>query len=538
MQRKLAVAVLLCSQLFWAQGACGTDHFVTLAGGYEPSGNQASLEANVLFFREVLIESHGKARSETTFFADGYDDKADLQVAVDTPDGPLAEFLSRLHNRGGPPVEYRNHQIANLAGPLRTENIRGSLQRLATSLTNGDRLIVYVTAHGEAAEEDGSYNTFISCWNEQRFSAAEFTDWLDKVPAQIPVVLVMAQCYCGGFSHTIFRDADAKLGMDNHLRCGFFAQQHDLPAAGCRPDIENDEEYSSYFWGAFVGHSRMGRPLLDVDCNGDGRVSFAEAHAQAVIACDSIDIPLRTSEALLRRYSRIRGYEHRGVSRELLVSDEDGDNEDGTDSTVLDGVPPIEGPGATDELHAMQGSIEELITTARPDVQASVRALCKQLNLSITADVTAVFEAFSHYDEEFSQVRRQANRMRRGRWRERGRERSSSTRELRQAMAEKWPELADRHEWRSSPLLAEDKQAEVLESLASLPGFEEVSQALAERAELGVKLDDMEIRSIKYERLIGLLESQVLARNLPQVAPQVVEAYRNVVRLEEGTLKP
>ena len=30
-------------------------------------------------------------------------------------------------------------------------------------------------------------------------------------------------------------------------------QQHDLPAAGCRPDIEHDEEFSSYFWGAIAG---------------------------------------------------------------------------------------------------------------------------------------------------------------------------------------------------------------------------------------------------------------------------------------------
>ena len=35
-----------------------TDYFVTIGGGYDPSGNQASLEANILFFQTVLEEKH------------------------------------------------------------------------------------------------------------------------------------------------------------------------------------------------------------------------------------------------------------------------------------------------------------------------------------------------------------------------------------------------------------------------------------------------------------------------------------------------
>jgi hypothetical protein len=509
MQRFLFHVLFLCglsfSHLLNVGHSLAIDHFVTLAGGYEPRGNQASLEANVLFFREVLIQSHDKARSETTFFADGYDRTPDLQVAVENREGPLADFLSRLHDRGGPPVEYRNHRIENLAGPLRAQDIQGSLRHLATNLQSGDRVIIYVTAHGEPAEDEGSYNTFISCWNKQRFSAKEFISWLNELPEQVPVILVMAQCYCGGFSHAIFQDLDPLQGLAPHLRCGFFAQQYDLPAAGCRPDIKNDEEYSSYFWGAFVGRSRSGTPLIDVDCNGDGRISFAEAHAQAIIACDSIDIPLRTSEALLRYYSRIRGYEHRGASRVQQQQNSD----------------------SSGSLYAMQGTVAELIATAQPDVQASVKGICKQLNLNVHVDVTQVFESFSRFSDELSQVRRQANRLRRSR--------IAGRREFRDAIAGQWPDLADRQRWRSSPLLATGRQVETLANIAELPGYAELAKTLAERSEMRVRLDDLEIRGVKYERLIGLLETQVLARNLPFVAPHAVERYRQIVALEEGT---
>lgn len=491
-----------------------TDYFIAVGGGYEPRGNQASLEANILFFRSVLVEAHRGNRSETTFFADGDDDEPDLQVAVDVPEGPLAELLSSLNRRGGgPAVEYRNHQVTNLAGPLRPSTIRNSLERLSSILRLGDRLIVYVTAHGEPAEDDEEYNTYISCWNRQRFSAREFTQWLDDVPSEVPVVLVMAQCYCGGFSHTIFQEADASRGIDNHLRCGFFAQQHDLPAAGCRPDIANDEEYSSYFWGAFVGRSRNGRPLVNVDANGDGRVSFAEAHAQAVIACHSIDIPLRSSEALLRYYSRIDGYEHRGAPDQ---NDSENQAAGETDGEKL-------------QLHAMLGSIHELANEARNDVRTSIESLVAQLDLAMTDDVTKVFEASASQDSDFGQLRRQSSRGRRGRS-------SSGRRELREAIVEKWPELGDREGWLMSPLLAADKQSEIIASLSELPSYKQVVEAVESRAKTDRALDEAELKSIKFQRLIGLLETIVLVRNLPQLAsPDVVEQYRRIVSLEESS---
>mgnify|MGYP003334104021 CR=1 FL=1 len=40
------------------------------------------------------------------------------------------------------------------------------------------------------------------------------------------------------------------------------------------------------------------------DADGNGEVSFDEAHAQALIAAETIDIPLKASDMLLRQFSR------------------------------------------------------------------------------------------------------------------------------------------------------------------------------------------------------------------------------------------
>lgn len=71
----------------------------------------------------------------------------------------------------------------------------------------------------------------------------------------------------------MFQGGDPSNGLSKAVRVGFFAQRFDLPAAGCRPDIENDEEYSSYFWGAFLGRSRTGKLAEGVDCDLNGLVS-------------------------------------------------------------------------------------------------------------------------------------------------------------------------------------------------------------------------------------------------------------------------
>ena len=317
LNRRLAVLYRAGSLLLTATiGLCGArpapakDYFITLGGGYSREGNQASLEANVVFFKQVLKDKHPEPLRDDIFFAHGDDSAADVQVVADNPkasDSPATDLLASLYRRSPNRqlVTYRTHRVTELAGALAPQLIQDDLEKLAKSATPRDRLIIYVTSHGGPGDKDDPFDTSIDCWDGKKITAREFSHWLDKLPAEMPVVMVMAQCYCGGFGRLIFDDLDESKGFTKHARVGFFAQRHDLPAAGCRPDIEHDEEFSSYFWGAIEGHRRSGAKIDDCDLDGDGVVSFAEAYAYAVTADDTIDIPLRTSEVFLRKYSRL-----------------------------------------------------------------------------------------------------------------------------------------------------------------------------------------------------------------------------------------
>lgn len=482
-----------------------TDYFLTIGGGYDRSGNQASLEANVVFFQQLLADQHAGSRQHNVFFADGDDPAADLQILADKPKsaGPASDLIAAIHRRrGDASVDYRNHQVAQLSGSLNPSLIRTSLESMAMAAQSGDRLIVYVTAHGSAGPKEDPFNTTIDCWNGKKITAREFTNWLNKLPPDLPVVLVMAQCYCGGFGQTIFQGLDQQNGLITQPRIGFFAQQHDLPAAGCRPDIEHDEEFSSYFFGALAGRSRNGVPIAGCDVDGNGVVSFSEAYAYAVSFGETIDIPLRTSEVLLRAYSR-------------LTADPASDSVQ--DSDEID----------ESRLLTMNGKLQGFVDKGSPISKQIVTQLSKSLGFSLEDDVTAVMSA---YEES----------LRSGRFSGRGRSRQSSgRRELLQEVTEKWPELGDGQKWRESSLLKPDNQESFLAELKQLPSWKTYDERRQQMEAANKESDQRELRTVKFRKLIRALEAIALENNLPLFAtPQIVERYQQLLALEDSTLSP
>lgn len=507
----LAVVLLTCAPT----SSSATDYFLTIGGGYNPMGNQASLEANILFFQQVLSERHAGARSHDIFFADGNDERPDLQVlAPKKPKEnlPATELLAAIHRRReSERLEYRNHRVPLINGPLDPAMIHACLTKIAKSAHNGDRLIVYVTAHGSAGPENTPYNTTIDCWDEKKITAREFTRWLSELPATIPVVMVTAQCYCGGFSHTIFEDLDQTKGLAPQLRAGFFAQQHDLPAAGCRPDIEHDEEFSSYFWGAIAGRSRTGVPVENCDVNGDGIISFAEAYAYAVIAGETIDIPLRTSDTLLRAYSRMS-----------VTADESAPPTSENSETATG-----EGSArAQTQTSRLAGSLQSFLDLGGPVSDRIIIGLGRGLGFTLDSDAADVVAAYNKH-------RRGTRNQGRGQRRRPG----GGRRELLQEVAQKWPELGDEKHWEESPLLKADNQEQLLKELQELPSWKAFDQRRRQMAEAVEQAAQHELREVKFRRLINTLESIVLEQNLPKLAkPEIVAHYHRLIALEESAL--
>jgi len=310
----------------------------------------------------------------------------------------------------------------------------------------------------------------------------------------------------------VFQDLDEARGLAPQLRAGFFAQQHNLPAAGCRPDIEHDEEFSSYFWGALAGRSRNGVSIDGCDIDGNGVISFAEAYAYAVIAGETIDVPLRTSEVLLRTYSRLAADQAEDSAR---LSEEQTETL-GQSETEVEGKPT---------LLTMSGNLKAVIDRGRPVSRHIVMELSQGLGFSLQEDVMAVMTA---YEES----------RRAGRFQGRGRSRQGSgRRELLGEVADKWPELGDERKWKESPLLKLDNQENLLAELKQLPSWKSYEERRQQMEASNQASDQRELRTVKFRKLIHALESIVLENNLPSFAtPQVVERYQRLLSLEESTL--
>ncbi|TWU40933.1 caspase family protein [Novipirellula artificiosorum] len=300
------------------------DFFLTIGGGFSPSGNQASLEKNVLLFRRTMEKQQMEPFRDDTFFSDGDNPQPDLQV-IDAESIPrsnrlMAEFFGSQQDLG---LSYRNHELANVRGPSKPDPIRRWFNAIKGQIGPGDRLMIYVTAHGQRSRQrERSYNTSIAMWDNSSLQMQEFATLLDDLPDEISVVMVMVQCYTGGFSHVMFRGGDPEKGLSPQRRVGFYATVHDRPAAGCTAEADetNYAEYSTYFWAAMSGVDRANQPIERPDYDDDGKVSFEEAHAYTILMADTIDLPVKTSGEYLAVVSRFAADDDDNTS--LLKNDE------------------------------------------------------------------------------------------------------------------------------------------------------------------------------------------------------------------------
>jgi hypothetical protein len=556
MRYRLAVwLVILVAALCIPSTGRAEDYFLTIGGGYSPTGNQLSLERNVIFQQSVLAEQRPDKPRHDVYFADGNDAMRDLQCR--DPDferncPPARRMMAELFgDADSMDLFYRTHQVQGLAGPAEKSLIRRRMRDLARELRPGDRLLVYVTGHGgpaddsddddddyeyeyddesqtwrarerrpEGEEDRNRYDTSFYMWGSDSVSASEFAGWLDRMPYEVEVVLVMVQCFAGGFAHTIFQQADADLGLAPHARCGFFAQVHNRGAAGCTADAnEADyEEYSSYFWSALGGRTRTGEEIGSADYNRDEQVSFAEAHAFAIIESDTIDVPVRTTGALLQRYSR----QPRSRRRR---SNNDDENSFGRILGSLGGQGARPNPQG---LIQASGPLARLMESARPDQRAILERLPAKLGLGPNATVE---DARRKLREVRGDSNSAGSRLRRAtETQERSLER------VQEELREIWPELnAD-----LPPLaieLASNRADEFAETVEALPSYKALRRAKERVHQLSEERMKIEREEARLQRLLQTCETVALAANLPRLAPrEIVERYQRLLAMEEGTL--
>jgi hypothetical protein len=489
MHQRILFAVCVLS-LSLSRSGSARDFFLTLGGGYSRDGNQASLEKNVLFYQRVLAQQNVDPRQHAVYFADGLGNDKDLQVkdveAIPKANRLMAEFFGSERDLG---LYYRNHEVPGVRGSTNPANIREWFSGVGSTMRRGDRLVLYVTAHGEESDDrDNPYNTAISLWDNENLTVTEVVQLLDRLPDGVSVVAIMVQCYTGGFARFIYNDGDPDKGLSAQSRCGFFATVHDRPAAGCTPDVDEATyvEYSTYFWEALSGHTRTGQAIAPPDYDRDGRVSFDEAHAYTVVKADTIDLPLKTSGEFLSVESRFADDDH----RELLPDD------------------------------ARYDLVRELAT---PTERAILDALSEQLELA--------------GNERIEAAQRESQEPRRGSRRRRGRSSGQRAARLRDIIAddleERWPELANVLNPGAIELLTTRSQAFV-QAVEQHPSYSQYR----EQMENASRRPDPDKRRVKYERFLRTAEDVILRENLKRLGDQNrLAQYKAIVAAESTSLR-
>jgi hypothetical protein len=547
-----AMIVATVAAITVVTSASAADYFLTIGGGYDVTGNQLSLERNVVFQQAVLAEQRPDRPKHEIYFADGNDDHRELQYRdPEFKDScpPARRIMAELFSdEDSIDLVYRNNEIANLTGPAELSLVKRRMREISRELKSGDRLIIYVTGHGGAAQRDyddsydyeydeenqswkanakenaaerdyNRYDTSFYVWNSDSVTASEFAGWLDRLPEEVSVVLVMVQCYAGGFAHTIFQQADADLGLSSHARCGFFAQVHDRGAAGCTPDAnEADyEEYSSYFWGALGGKTRTGEPISTADYNDDGRVSFAEAHTYAVIESDTIDVPVRTSDALLRKYSSVR----------KQSKDQDKDSDNNPFGRLLDAFGSDRAKDGSNELVEIKGPLAKLAELARPEQRAILQQLPSKFGLDENPQVEDIEQKLSQVESKVSVANAKLGT---------AMSTQSTTRErLQEEVREIWPELRVDN----SPLamaLTSERADEFVSTVRALPAYKALDAAKERVKKFSDERLELAREEARLRRLLNTCRTVAMAANLPRIAPEVVSHYEQLVALEEGSL--
>jgi hypothetical protein len=250
--------------------------FLVVGGGSNPYSTEIALEKNVLYFQRTL-ETLGYSRSRaTSFFANGDDGQATVR------------YLDETGN-----YQLKAPEIPDLAGASTLDNLSAWFSQYSSQ--DGDRsFFFYFTGHGLP-------QTFL-LWGQDELSVGQFVDFLDRLPQETTIVTMMAQCYSGSFADAIYEGGDRARPVALQTRCGFFATVGTRPSVGCTPEVNEADyqDYSSSFFAGLSGIDRTGNPVASADYNGDGRVSYAEAHAFAKVDEETMDWPVSTSEVWLQ----------------------------------------------------------------------------------------------------------------------------------------------------------------------------------------------------------------------------------------------
>ena len=474
-------------------------HFLTIGGGYSPTGNQVSLEKNILYLQRMLKDLDFADAPHTIYFADGNDPGRDLQFM--DPKFRIPKINKILAGLAGSTKGLANQYRTNVIkanGASKADLVSKWFDQKGKKLTKEDRLMLYFTGHGGKGDKKKPFNTVMYLWQDKNFRVAEFVKELDKLDKALPVTIVMVQCYSGGFANIIFKEGDTSKGLSDHTRAGFYSTTHTRVAAGCTPDIreQNYREYSTYFWEALYGQTRLGKKVKKPDYDKDGKTTYAEAHAYTIIRSTTIDIPVKTSDAFLRHFSKTK-QPAKGEKVEGLLTPE------------------------TD--------FDTLLKAAGKCEKAVLRSLSKKLELKGKNRAGETRELIKKIDAEKKKLNDEKNKL--------NGERNKIKSVLSKLIKKDWPELSNAYHPTVRKLLRKDEAEKIIKLVEGHKDHKRFDELGGKIQGLSTKVTDQDRKWVKCHRLLRTLENVALEANLPKFAkPDIVERYEELLAAEGDTL--
>lgn len=494
-------------------------------GGYSPSGNQISLESNVKYFQRIKDTIGLKGYNTKTLFSDGADKGRDLQFYDPNFKLPPANLILAeiFGSTRGIFNQYRNNQLL-ADGSSSGKEIDQWINEL-NQTSNHSLNLIYFTGHGGKGDKKTPHNTTAYLWDNQKLKVDELSKKINQLPHEQKTVLIMVQCYSGGFANIIFKEGDPQKGLHDQPRAGFFSTVQDRVAAGCTPDIreENYQEYSTRFWEALCGESRTGKKSKAPDFNNDGKTSLLEAHSYVIINSNTIDIPVKTTDIFLRKFSSIKPPKDKNSSfftrtvesvlKEFRLSITDKDSNASVDHLISKDWLYVENP------------IAQIKDVASEESNAIIEALSEKLGLEKP-------NRFKEAEQKINELKKKREELAKKKKEQENKRKQLKTK-IKNRLKKEWPELANIHH----PMVDFIKRKENVDKLVKLANidkdWDEAQNLKKEISTFEEKMFQFEKQQVLAMRLKREIENTVLEVALPKLnAPDIVDRYNQLQKLE------
>jgi hypothetical protein len=456
-----------------------------VGGGPDRESNQVGIESNVRYVARVLPSG----AKRTILFADGNPREATVQFdpqGLETSRAGYAageEAYSLIfavqEETGEGALAYRAPKLPSLDGPAQKPTIARAFDALGRDLAASRQpVLLYFTGHGSQGDDDSVH---FDLWgNSTPLSVRDLAADLARIPAQVPVALVMVQCFSGGFANLLFEGGNPEGALVDRDLAGYFAATAERMSSGCTPSLDEADyqDFTSYFFAALSGRDRVGRKVSGVDYNHDGRVGMDEAFAYVLVSDEDIDVPTCTSDGFLRRFV----------------------------------------PGVDEEV--FRAGFPQTLSWATPAQAAALQGLSRKLNLTADDRLSAAYTEF----RGMGSTRGRARRSQLATTRERLR------RKYQAQMEAEFPALRDP----SSQGYADARKRAIrrLDSLANSGALADLLQA-EEDLQQAREQPQYTLRQTRILRLLRLAKSVILAHRLESAGDQTLLTRYHRLRVAE-----